>query len=292
MSLIKKLSHFVALSPQETLVLQDLQSGRRRVRRHRDIVSEGRKYDVIFVLVEGFAVRRRVLKNGGCQILNVALPGDLIGFPGCFFDSALYSVNALTDTVISPVPHATIAGLFRDSPQLAAKIFWSFACEAAIYTERLVDIGRRSALERVAHFLLELHARLEIIGRVEGGSFPMPFTQELIGDALGLSVPHVNRTLRQLRSDDLLVIEHQQAVIKDIEGLSALAGFHRAYLGKSSMPEALQSLERPKWPAEPPPPVEPAVPANGGDKSTEATPLVEAEERPLGRAAPLSGVAG
>src|SRR5690348_1150726 len=204
MPLIKKLSHFVALSPQEIVVLQDFQSARRRVRRHRDIVSEGRKYDLIFVLLEGFAVRCRVLKNGGRQILNVALPGDLIGFPGCFFDRALYSVTALTDTVVSPVPHARIAGLFQNFPHLAAKIFWSFACEAAIYTERVVDIGRRSAIERVAHFLLELHARLEIIGLVEGDTFPMPFTQELIGDALGLSVPHVNRTLRQLRSDELL----------------------------------------------------------------------------------------
>ena len=79
-----------------------------------------------------------------------------------------------------------------------------------MYTQQVIDIGRRSALERVAHFMLELHERLQIIGMAEGGSFPMPLTQELIGDALGLSVPHVNRTLRQLRADDLLVMEHHR----------------------------------------------------------------------------------
>ena len=269
MSLVKKLTHFVSLSPEEILVLQDLQSATQKVRRHRDIVSEGRKYDEIFVLVEGFAVRCRVLKNGGRQILNVALPGDLIGFPGCFFDRALYSVTALTDTVISPIPHARIVALFETSPQLAAKIFWSFACEAAIYTERLTDIGRRSALERVAHFLLELHARLQIIGSADEHSCPMPFTQELISDALGLSVPHVNRTLRQLRNDDLLVIEHQRVIIRDIEALSALAGFDRKYLSRFRIPETFKSAGEPSWPpAEPARLLEQSRPASGDGRDT------------------------
>lgn len=248
MQLIKKLTHFVSLSPDEISVLQDLQSARQKVRRHRDIVTEGRKYDEIFVLVEGFAARCRVLKNGGRQILNVALPGDLIGFPGCFFERALYSVTALTDTVISSIPHTRIVALFETSPQLAAKVFWSFACEAAIYTERLTDIGRRSAVERVAHFLLELHARLQIIGLADEHSYQMPFTQELMSDALGLSVPHVNRTLRQLRSDDLLEIEHQHVVIKNIEALSSLAGFDRKYLSRFRIPEMFKSAGNPNCP--------------------------------------------
>ncbi len=255
MPLVKKLTHFVSLSPDEISILQDLQSTRQHVRRHRDIVAEGRNYDVIFVLLEGFAVRCRVLKNGGRQVLNFALPGDVIGFPGCFFERALYSVTALTDTVISPIPHARIVALFETSPQLAAKIFWSFACEAAIYTERLTDIGRRSALERVAHFLLELHARLEMIGLADEHTCPLPFTQELISDALGLSVPHVNRTLRQLRHDGLLVIERQHVVIKDIEALSALAGFDRKYLSRFRIPEMRKSADQPSWPPAAPAPL-------------------------------------
>ena len=240
MPLVRKLAHFVPLTPDEIIVLRDLQSDRRCVRRHRDIVSVGRRYDTIFVLVEGFAVRCRVLRNGGRQILNIALPGDFIGFPGAFFESALYSVTALTDTVLSPIPHAHLLSLFDSYPRLAAKIFWSFACETAMYTEHLIDVGRRSALERVAHFLLELHARLQIIGLAEDSSYPMLLTQELIGDALGLSVPHVNRTLRQLRDDDLVTIEKQRVTINDMEALSTLAGFDRAYLDRFRMPEILE----------------------------------------------------
>ncbi|HZC55119.1 MAG TPA: helix-turn-helix domain-containing protein [Xanthobacteraceae bacterium] len=79
-----------------------------------------------------------------------------------------------------------------------------------MYAEHLIDVGRRSALERVAHFLLELLTRLQAIGLADERSFQMPLTQELIGDALGLSVPHVSRTLRQLREDDLVAVEGQR----------------------------------------------------------------------------------
>src|SRR6201997_4007614 len=236
MPLARKLAHFVALSSDEIAVLQDLQNARRNVRRHRDIVSEGRKYEVLYVLLEGFAIRCRVLRNGGRQVLNVALPGDFIGFPGCFFECALYSVSALTNTVLSAISHVRLVSLFETCPRLATKIFWSFACEAAMYTEHLIDLGRRSALERVAHFMLELLTRLKIIGLADERSFRMPLTQELIADALGLSVPHVNRTIRQLRDDELVSIEGSIVTIKDVEALSALADFDKSYLGQFRLP--------------------------------------------------------
>jgi CRP-like cAMP-binding protein len=171
--------------------------------------------------------------------LNILLPGDFVGFPGCFFESALYAITALTDMVICPVPFAALIGLFEARPRLAATIFWSFACEAAIYGERLIGIGRRSALERTAHFLLELLIRLQIVGLAAERSYRMPFTQELIADALGLSVPHVNRTLRKLRDDGLVSIEDQQVVINDIDGMSALADFDRTYLSRIRIPASL-----------------------------------------------------
>jgi CRP-like cAMP-binding protein len=189
---IRKLSHFVTLSGAEISILDDLQADKRLVRRHREIISRGRKYDALFVLIEGFAVRGRVVNSGGRQILNIALPGDFIGFPGCFFESALYSVTAITDTVVSAISYTRLIDLFETHPRLATKVFWSFSSEAAMYAEHLIDLGRRSALERVAHFLLELHARLQLIGLADDRSYPMPLTQEWVRDTLGLSVPHVN----------------------------------------------------------------------------------------------------
>src|SRR5205823_10838726 len=101
-----------------------------------------------------------------------------------------------------------------------------------MYVEHLIDVGRRSSVERVAHFLLELLMRLQAVGRADQSSFHMPLTQELIADALGLSLQHVNRTLRQLREEGFLAIEGQVVQIRDVEGLAALAEFDRGYLSR------------------------------------------------------------
>jgi CRP-like cAMP-binding protein len=235
--LTQKLARFARLLPDETIVLQKLQSATRLVRRNREIITQGRKYDALLIMIEGISVRYRILHDGRRQVLNIALPGDFIGFPACFFEQAPYSIGALTDVVLAPIPFVALIDLFENQPRLAAAIVWSFSSEAAIYIEHLTDVGRRSALERVAHFLLELLIRFQAIGLADEHSFPMPLTQELIGDALGLSVPHVNRTLRQLREDGLASIEAHQVTIRDVEALSALADFERSYLGRFRMPD-------------------------------------------------------
>jgi len=237
--LTRKLAQWASLSPEEVAVLRGLQSATRVVARKRDIITEGRKYDGLLVLIEGSAMRYRVLHDGRRQVLNIVLPGDFIGFPGCFFDTALYSIAALSETVVSAIPFAHLLRLFEAHPRLAATIFWSFSCEAAMYAEHLIDVGRRSARERVAHFLLELLTRLQAIGLADECSYQLPLTQELIGDALSLSLPRVNHALRQLREDDLVAIENRRVIIKDLEGLAALADFERTYLGRFQLAELL-----------------------------------------------------
>lgn len=129
--------------------------------------------------------------------------------------------------------------LFHTHPQLAAKLFWSFSCEAAVYAEHLIAVGRRTALERVAHFLLELLTRLQAVGLADERSFRLPLTQELIADALGLSIPYVNQVLRQLRDDGLVCIKDKLIVINDVEALSVLVDFERTYLKPLSIVELL-----------------------------------------------------
>ncbi len=237
--LARKLAWFGELSADDIEILDALHTATRVVRRNRDIVSEGRIYEMMFVLREGSAIRYRVLRDGRRQVLNILLPGDFVGYPGCFFDTALYAITALSDAVVCPVPFAALIDLFERRPRLAATIFWSFACEAAIYAEHLIDVGRRSALERVAHSLLELLTRLRIVGLADERSYRMPLTQELVADALGLSVPHVNRTLRRLRGDGLVHIEDQRVVIDDLDALSALADFETTYLSRFRLPASL-----------------------------------------------------
>lgn len=239
-----RLGRLVSLSPAEIEVLRELQSGGKRVERGREIVAEGRRYDGLLILLDGAALRYRVLHDGRRQVLNVVLPSDFIGFPGCFFENALYTIAALSDCTVSAVSFARLLGLFEAYPRIGAAIFWSLSCETAMYAEHLIGVGRRSALERVAHFLLEMLTRLQAIGLAEECSYRLPLTQELLADALGLSVQYVNQTLRQLREEDLVSIERQQVTIHNLEALTALADFERAYISRFRIAE----LAADNWP--------------------------------------------
>jgi CRP-like cAMP-binding protein len=242
--LTQKLARLVSLSAADAVVLDALQSPTRPVARNRELISAGRKYDGLLILIDGIAIRSRVLHDGRRQILNIAIPGDVIGFPVCFFENALYSVSAVTDTLVSPVSFVRLIGLFEEHPRVAATIFWSFSCEAAMYAEHLIDVGRRSSVERVGHFLLEMLMRFQAVGLADACSYRLPLTQELMADALGLSLQHVNRTLRQLREDGLVGIDGQTIVVKDVETLAALVDFDRAYLGRFRIAEELVRMSQ------------------------------------------------
>jgi len=241
----QRLSQSVPLSSTEIPLLLELQSDSRSVCRGREIITEGRPCRTFFIVRSGVLIRYRVLRDGGRQVISVVLPGDIAGVPGCFFENALYSVRTLTDTVVSPVPFSRMMSLFHTHPQLAAKICWSFSYETAIYAEHLIAIARRSAFERVAHFLLELLIRLQAINLADERSFCLPLTQELIADALGLSIPYVNRVLRSLRDDDLVRIKDKVVVIKDVEALSMLVDFEGSYLKPFSIVELLNEGSEP-----------------------------------------------
>jgi CRP-like cAMP-binding protein len=97
--------------------------------------------------------------------------------------------------------------------------------EAATYAEHIIDVGRRTPIERLSHFLLELHARLRVVGRVEAKSFTLPFSQEVMADVLGMSVPHLNRMMQRLRSEKLIAGSERRVEFIDVGAMQALAHY-------------------------------------------------------------------
>jgi CRP-like cAMP-binding protein len=234
--LIDKLASYLSLSPAEIEFLRDLHGMQRRFNRHRDIIAQDHPYRHVFILRSGFVCRYRILPEGTRQVLNLVLPGDLIGFPACFFEKAVYALSSLTEVVAATVPFQAIFDLFARFPRVAVALYWISAREAAIYGEHLVSIGRRSAYERLAHFILELLARLRPIGLADELSYSIPLTQEVIADMLGLSGPHVSRLLRCLREEGLVTVQGHRLTVTDLESLTVLAGFETEYLTVSRIP--------------------------------------------------------
>jgi len=129
------------------------------------------------------------------------------------------------------------AQLCYQRPQFGLALSWLAAQEAAIYAEHIVDIGRRTPLERLAHFLLEVHSRLLAVGRAQETSFDLPFSQEIIADVLGLSVPHLNRVMQQLRAEKLIESRLRLVNLVDMAGLRELAHYQPFSLEPIPLPE-------------------------------------------------------
>src|SRR5262249_17663567 len=161
-----------------------------RVARNKDILIAGNAYGAFHINHDGWLFRYKILHNGSRQVVDLLLPGEIFGGQACLFRHSLYSVATITDCSLSAVPIAMIDDLFQHSPKLSKVLFWSAVCEAAILGERLIDAARRTAYERISHLLLELFVRLKRVGATKDMSFRMPLTQELIGDALGLTTVH------------------------------------------------------------------------------------------------------
>lgn len=214
----------------------------RTVRRGEEIVRAGRRAESIFLINDGIAIRYRILRDGQRQILDFLLPGDFAGINGCRFQRAPYSTKFLTHGEVVPITVSKLMNLLETHPNLVAELLWSFGCDTVL-GERLVAVGRRTAKERVAHFLLELFKRLQRVKLADERSFRLPLTQEMISDALGLSVPYVNRVLHELRREGLVRIRGRLVTIEDLDQLAALADFESHYLRPLSITELLCNKE-------------------------------------------------
>lgn len=223
--LARKLNAFVPLSEGELNCLRELQSAPVHVPRGKGIVHEGQTGHKVYSLQDGWACSYKILPDGGRQIITFPLPGDCVGLRSVLLRTSDHSFSALTDAVVSSIDASRITRIFNDFPRLGAAILWTASRDEAMVVEHLVSIGRRSAVERTAHFFVELCERLRLVGLVSNDSFFCPLNQYVLADALGLSAIHVNRVLRQLRELSLLTIRAREVIIHDWAGLKALAGY-------------------------------------------------------------------
>jgi CRP-like cAMP-binding protein len=223
--LARKLNSFVQLSQSELGCLAELQSESFRVKRGKELVHEGQTGHKAYILQAGWACSFKLLPDGGRQIIAFPLPGDCVGLRSVLLRTADHSFAALTDAVVSSVEAPRMMRLFHEFPRLGAAILWGASRDEAMVVEHLVSIGRRSAIERTAHFFLELAERLRLVGLATAEEFNCPLNQYVLADVLGLSAIHVNRVLRQLRERKLLTLSGRKVIIHDPAMLKRLAGY-------------------------------------------------------------------
>jgi CRP-like cAMP-binding protein len=228
--LARKLASFVALSAVELKVLDDLHRRRRSFVVGRDLVHQGQTDQAAYILADGWVCSYKLMRDGKRQIVDFQIPGDFLGLRSVLFHTADHNIEPVTPVTASEVLASDLIDAFASTPRLATAVLWAASRDEAMVVEHLVSIGRRNALERTAHFFLELSARLKLVGLGTVQGYACPLSQYLLADALGLSAVHVNRILRELREEGLLTFHKGQVTFDDFDKLVELADFDRSYL--------------------------------------------------------------
>lgn len=179
----------------------------------------------VILLHTGWAISYWLLADGRRQIFDFLIPGDFADLRAALFGIKNRATMTLTPVSTVEILWSDLLPLFEEHPRLAGILLWEGALQESRVLRHLLDVGQRDSRERMAHFLVEIYERLSARGATQSGSFAMPVTQEMMGDALGLSFVHVNRTLRRLREEGLVKRRGRRYHFPDIAALKRIAGY-------------------------------------------------------------------
>ena len=211
-------------------MLEGLHRRRRTFVAGRDLVHQGQSDQAAYILISGWAFSYKLMANGERQIIDFQIPGDFLGLRSVLLHISDHSIEPVTDIEVTEVHVSDLLEAFSQTPRLATAVMWAASRDEAMVVEHLVNVGRRNAAERMAHFLLELGARLTLVRFGSREGFACPITQYLLADALGLSAVHVNRVLRQLREAKLLTFRDGFVGFENYDRLAEFAQFDPTYL--------------------------------------------------------------
>lgn len=211
-------------SAEELAFVKEMKIDELRVDAGVSFLRQGARSEHLYTVLNGWAFRYKMLDDGRRQILNYALPADMVGLQGALMLEMEHSVEALTPLVLCVFPRSKLWDLYSRLPSLAFDITWLAAREEQLIDEHLVSLGRRTALERTAYLLLHLFARAEESGLVTNGSIQFPFTQQHVADTLGMSLVHTNKTLKRLYVSKSIRWKDRIFELVDRDALAGIAG--------------------------------------------------------------------
>ena len=230
-SLVRKMESIVTLSDEERAALQRLPLQMQDMRADQDIVREGDRVTRSCLLIEGSICRNSLTEKGKRQIFSFHIPGEIPDLQSLHIRTMDHSLATVTPCKIGFIEHEPLQHLCESNPRLAHAFWRETLIDGAIFRKWMINIGRKQANSRIAHFLCEMVARLRAVGLVEDNQCQWPLTQGEIADSLGLSNVHVNRTLQEeLRAKGLITLTKNKLTVKDWDGLVALAEFDPIYL--------------------------------------------------------------
>jgi CRP-like cAMP-binding protein len=233
---LKKLRARDDISAEEEEAVRGLVKEVIEVNQDRTIVRHGEALQHSLLLLSGWLARAKDLPTGQRQLAELHVAGDFADLHGFTLKRLDHDVISLSPCRIALVPHERLTEITERFPHLA-RIFWLMTnVDASIQREWTLSLGQRAAISRMAQLFCELNARLEIVGLSTNNCYELPLTQVELGECLGLTSVHVNRTLQELRRRELVEFQAGRLVIRDLAALKAVGHFDPAYLYLDKQP--------------------------------------------------------
>lgn len=229
-SLVRKLETHSRLSEEDRQAVLSLPYTLKTVDPQTYTVREGDPPTQCAVLLSGFAYRHKLTGEGARQIVSLHIPGEALDLQNLFLDVADHNVQTLTRAELAIVARSDLQHLARTRAAVGHAILVTILIEASIFREWVLNVGRRDSRARLAHVLCEFAVRLEKQGVPPQYRFELPMTQEQLADTLGLTPVHVNRTLKALEAEGLIVREKRHIHIPDWRRLREVGDFNQRYL--------------------------------------------------------------
>lgn len=233
---LQRLMHAAELSQPEIEAIEHLCRQPREIGAKKYLSRDGDEIVSFPVILSGWAARYQILRNGARQITRLLLPGDAFYFDSSPDGTAIEEVVTLSPCRIVNILHSDMLQAIDSLPAIGEAMRGYGCMENAVLSSWVVNIGRRDALERMAHLLCESHYRLALVGGLQGQQFHFPLTQDDLADVLGLTPVHINRKLQQLRQENLITLRSKQLTILDLHELQQIAGFDGSYLAPRTQP--------------------------------------------------------
>ncbi|BAU92377.1 cyclic nucleotide-binding protein [Methylorubrum populi] len=226
---LRKLQGFSRLDEADAAALAMLEAGPRPVPAGADLICEGDRPEGMIAITEGFACRYKLRENGARQIMAYLIPGDICDFDSSVLNRMDHAIGTLSTCRVARI--APEAGRdLRSRPALARSLRTAALVDEAILREWIMNLGRRSAVERLAHLFCELLVRLRAVGLTFGNSYDLPITQLDLADTTGMTSVHVNRSLGELKRAGLIERTGRRLTLCDLPRLMDMAEFRPNYL--------------------------------------------------------------
>jgi CRP-like cAMP-binding protein len=228
--LLRNLETHSILNEADRSAILALPYTRKTLEPHSHLVREGDVPNFCAVVLSGFAYRHKLTGDGSRQIVALHIPGDPLDFQNLYLDVSDHNVQTLTRAEVAVLSRHDIHALIQHRPTIGHAIMTSSLVEASIFREWVLNVGRRSARQRLAHVLCEWAIRLETRGLAEQYGYDLPMTQEQLADTLGLTPVHVNRTIKTLEAEGLILRDKRRISFPDWKRLREVGDFNQRYL--------------------------------------------------------------